>query len=130
MSMKTFLTIIASIGILFGVANLLVPDAVGVIYGTQPSPSAALMARYFGVALLAWAMISWFAREFHDEADLRHILAPSGVAHSLGVIVSASATMMGTMNAMGWTAVAIFLFGAIGSFYYMRASLPHGMVHT
>jgi len=127
LSVKTFLTFF---GLLFGVADLLVPARVGVIFGMEPSRSAELMARFFGVALLAWALISWFARDFHDESDLRHILAPSGFAHSAGVIVATIGTLSGTMNAMGWTGVLIFLFGAVGSFYFLTADLHQKVFHT
>jgi hypothetical protein len=130
MSVRTFLTIISIFGLLFGIGDLLVPDRVGAIYGMEASRSAELMARFFGVALLAWALISWFAKDFHDESDLRHILAPSGFAHSAGAVVAAMGTMSGDMNAMGWTAVAIFLFGAVGSFYFLTAGLHQEMVHT
>ena len=129
MSVKTFLTVISLIGLLFGIGELLVPDKVAAIYGVQTSPGAAMMSRFFGVALLAWAMISWFARDFHDESDLRHVLAPSALASSAGVVVAAMATMAGTMNALGWFPVLIFLFGALGSLYFLTARLPQGLVH-
>ncbi len=130
MSVKTFLTIISILGLLFGIGDLLIPDRIGAIYGMEASRSAELMARFFGVALLGWALITWFAKDFHDESDLRHVLAPSGVAHSAGAIVATMGTMSGVMNAMGWTGVAIFLFGAIGSFYFLTVSSHQRMVHT
>lgn len=130
MSLKTFLTIISIFGLLIGAGDLLFPDRVGAIYGVEPSRSAEMMARFFGVALLAWALITWFAKDFHDDSDLRHILAPSGFAHSAGVVVAAIGTMTGVMNAMGWTAVAIFLFGAVVSFYFLTVDLHQRMVHT
>jgi hypothetical protein len=130
MSVKTYLTIISIIGLGFGIGDLLIPDRVGAIYGMSASPSSELMARFFGVALLAWALIAWFAKDFHDEADLRHILAPSAVAHSAGVVVAAFGTVSGVMNAMGWTVALIFLFGAVGNFYFLTASLHHRLVHT
>ncbi len=130
MSVKTFLTIISLIGLLFGIGELLAPTTMASIYGAQVSPHSALMSRFFGVALLAWAMIAWFAKDFHDEADLRHVLAPSAFAHSAGVIVAVMGTLDGTTNAMGWLSALIFLFGAIGSFYFLTARLPHGLVHN
>jgi hypothetical protein len=130
MSVKTFLTILSLIGLLFGVAELLAPETMANIYGAQTSPHAALMSRLFGVALLAWAMIGWFAKDFHDEADLRHVLAPTAFANSAGLIVAAMGTMNGVTNAMGWVSALIFLFGAVGSFYFLTARLPHGLVHN
>jgi len=130
MSVKTFLTIMSILGLLFGIGDLLIPDRIGAIYGVEASPSAILMARFFGVALLAWALISWFAKDFHDDSDLVHVLAPSGLAFALGAVVAAMGTMSGVMNNMGWTSVAIFLFGAIGSFYFVLAGASHRMVHT
>jgi hypothetical protein len=130
MSVKTFLTIISILGLLFGIGDLLIPDRIGAIYGMEASRSGILMGRFFGVALLGWALISWFAKDFHDESDLRHVLAPSGVAHTAGFIVATMGTMSGDMNAMGWTSAAIFLFGGIGSFYFLTAGSQQRMVHT
>ncbi len=130
MSVKTFLTIISIFGLLFGIGDLLIPDRIGVIYGMEASRSGMLMGRFFGVALLGWALISWFAKDFHDESDLRHVLAPSGVAHVAGIIVAAMGTMAGDTNAMGWLSVAIFAFGAIGSFYFLAAASHRGLVHN
>jgi hypothetical protein len=130
MSVKTFLTIISLFGLFFGVGELLAPDRFAAIYGIETSRSLEMMARFFGAALLAWALIAWFAKDFHDESDLRHVLAPSGVAHTAGFIVAAMATMSGVMNAMGWFSAAIFAFGAIGSFYFTAAASRHGLIHT
>jgi hypothetical protein len=130
MSVKTFLTIISILGLLFGIGDLLIPDRIGVIYGMETSRAGMLMGRFFGVALLGWAMISWFAKDFHDESDLRHVLAPSGVAHVAGVIVATMGILAGDTNALGWLSVAIFLFGAIGSFYFLTAGSRQRMVHT
>jgi hypothetical protein len=120
MSVKTFLTIISILGLFFGIGELLIPDRLAAIYGIETSRSVEMMARFFGVALLAWALIAWFAKDFHDEADLRHVLAPSGVAHTAGFIVATMGTMSGVMNAMGWVSAAIFLFGAIGILFHGR----------
>ena len=130
MSVKTFLTIMSIVGLAFGFGNLLFPAQMGALYGMEPARGAEFMARYFGVALLAWATISWFAREFHDESDLRHVLAPSGVAFVAGLIVSTMGTLSGVTNALGWLSAAIFLVGALGSFYFLSASTRHGLIHT
>ncbi len=130
MSVKTFLTIMSILGLLFGIADLLIPARMGAIFGVEASRSSDLMAQLFGAALLAWALIAWFAKDFRDDSDLVHVLAPSGVGHAAGFVVAAMGTMSGVMNAMGWISVAIFLFGAIGSFYFVMAGASHRMVHT
>lgn len=130
MSVKTFLAIMSVLGLLFGIAYLLIPARMGVIYGVAASPAVEMVSRFFGVALLAWAMIAWFAKDFHDESDLRHVIAPSAFAFTAGAVVSAMGTLSGVMNAMGWTSAAIFAFGAIGSFYFMMAGMQHKLLRT
>jgi len=130
MSVKTFLTVLSIIGLIFGVAELLAPDQMAALYGMQASPASAHVSRLFGAALLAWGLIGWFAKDFHDEADLRHVLSPTALASSIGVIVTFMGSYEGTTNAMGYVSTLIFLFGAAGSFYFLTARLPHGLVHN
>ena len=82
------------------------------LYGLETSPSTLLVARLFGGALLAWGAIVWFARDFRDEAAVPAVLMATGVAEVISLGVAAMATLAGTMNAMGWVAVLIYLFGA------------------
>ena len=87
-TIKTFLAIISVIGIVFGVGFLLAPEQLGPILGHKKTPDVALAHRYFGGALLAWALIAWFAKDFRDLTALRAVLISSAIGHTAGFVVA------------------------------------------
>lgn len=120
MTVKTFFVIIAVLALVHGVGFVLVPEQVAAGYGMATSAPTLLMSRFFGAALVGLALIFWFARE--GSADFtRSVFIATIVGNVLGLIVAVTGTSAGTLNAMGWFAAAIYLFGAAGSGYFMRA---------
>jgi hypothetical protein len=119
MTIKTFLTIVAALGIVHGVAFLVAPNQVVRAYGIVPSAPIALMSRFFGGALLAWCAILWSAKSFRDEAAVRAVLLATCVAEAIGVLTAIAGTVAGTMNGLGWMAVAIYAFGSVGCAYFL-----------
>lgn len=119
MTIKLFLSIVGGLGVVHGVAFILAPDQVASLYGLQTSPAVALVSRLFGGALVAWGAIVWVAKSFHDEAAVRAVLTSTAVAEAISVCFVIQSTMAGTMNAMGWVAVFIYLFGTVGSVYFL-----------
>ena len=120
MTIKTFFMILAVLAVIHGVGFVLVPDEVASAYGLATSASSRLTAQLFGGALLAWGVIVWFAREFTGDA-LRGVLMGTIVGDVVSLIVAALGTLTGTMNAMGWVAVLIYLFSAAGCAYFLTA---------
>src|SRR3954471_21919631 len=118
MTLKTFFAIFALLSVLFGVGFVLAPGQVLANYGVESSPAIAVMSRLFGGTLLAMAVILWCARDFHDQAALRAVLIGLGVSGAVNFIVATAATSSGTVNALGWTTVVIYLVGAVGSGYF------------
>ena len=118
MSFKTFLSIVAILGIVHGAAFVVAPDQVATLYGLPTSAPVALMSRLFGGALLGWCGILWSARSFRDDAAIRSVLLVTAVAEAVGVLISLAATLSGTLNTLGWLAVAIYAFGTVGCAYF------------
>jgi hypothetical protein len=76
---------------------------------------------------LFWGVTLWFARDFPSEAA-RGVLIGTIIADVPSLIVVVMGTMAGTMNAMGWVAVLIYLLSAVGSGYFLMertARLSH-----
>ena len=119
MTVRTFFAIFAVLSILFGIGFVLAPAHVLVNYGVESSPALALMSRLFGGTLLAMAVILWSARDFHDGAAVRAVLIGLGVSGAVNFIVATAATSSGTINALGWSTVVIYLVGAVGSGYFL-----------
>jgi len=118
MTVKTFFMILAVLAVVHAIGFVLLPDQVASAYGVATSAATRLMAQLFGAALLAWGVIIWFARDFSGEA-LRGVLIGTVIGGVVGLIVSAMGTLAGTMNAMGWVAVLIYLFSAVGCGYFL-----------
>jgi hypothetical protein len=119
MTIRVFLSIIAVLGVVHGIAFIVVPEQVAASYGLVASPSSVLTARLFGGALLAWCAILWAARSFRDEGAVRSVLIATCFAEAVSLVVVIAGTLAGTMNAMGWVAVLIYLFGAVGCVYFL-----------
>ena len=118
MTIKTFFAIFAVLALLFGIGFVLAPAQVLSNYGVESSPAVALMSRLFGGTLLAMAVILWCAREFRDDA-LRAVLIGFGVADAVNLVVAIVAAWSGTVNALGWTTVLIYLCGTVGAGYFL-----------
>jgi hypothetical protein len=121
MTIKTFFAIFAVLSVLFGIGFVLAPGQVLSNYGVENSPAVALMSRLFGGTLLAMAVILWSARDFQDESAVRAVLIGLGVSGAVNLVVAILATTSGTINALGWTTVLIYLCGAIGAGYFLTA---------
>jgi hypothetical protein len=119
MTIKVFLSIIAILGVVHGIAFVVAPEQVAASYGMVSSPSSVLTARLFGGALIAWGAILWAARTFRDEGAVRSVLMATCVAEVVSLVEVIAGTLAGTMNAMGWVAVLIYLFGAVGCGYFL-----------
>jgi|SRR5580704_13941994 hypothetical protein len=120
MVVRTYLAIFAVISVLFGISFVLAPGPVLSIYGIRTAPDVELTARLYGGTLLAIAVIQWSAREF-PEAAVRAVLIALGVASVINLVVLAMASLAGTINAMGWSAVLIYLCAGVGAGYFLTA---------
>jgi hypothetical protein len=121
MKVKLFLVIAAVIAILYGIAFLLIPGFVLASYGVTPNAPTILGFRFFGVALLSLGLVVWFVRDTSDWTALRGLLLGLSIGDVVGVVVSIWGTVTGIMNAMGWSAVLIYLVLLAGSVYYLSA---------
>jgi hypothetical protein len=119
MTIKTFLSIIAALGVIHGIAFVIAPGTVDALYGLPETLPVALMSRFFGGALIAWGGILWATRSFRDEDAIRSILQCTAVAEFIGVLTAVFGTAFGTLNAMGWLAAAIYVFGTAGCVYFL-----------
>ena len=120
MTVRSYFAIFAVLSLLFGIGFVLAPGQVLINYGIADSPPVALMGRLFGGTLLAIAVIQWSARDF-SEAAVRPVLIALCIGDVVGLVVSIMATMAGTINAMGWSTVLIYLCGALGAGYFLTA---------
>jgi hypothetical protein len=119
MSIRAFFAIFAVLAGLFGLGFVFAPGAVLANYGIQTTPQVAVMSRLFGAALLAISLLQWMARDLSDRGALRAVLISLGVSDIVALVISIAATSAGTINALGWSTVAIYLLSALGCGYFL-----------
>jgi hypothetical protein len=120
MTVRTYFAVFAVLALLFGIGFVLAPGQVLSNYGIEASPPVALMARLFGGTLLAVAVIQWAARDF-PEAAVRPVLIGLCAADVVNLVIAIMATSAGTINALGWSTVLIYLCAAVGAGYFLTA---------
>ena len=118
MNRNVFLAFAAGVSIICAFGNLLVPAWVHEIHGLTSSPSASLVSRYLGSALLGLGVIVWMARHWGNSDALSAVMWGSLVVAVAGFIVSVHATMAGLMNAMGWALVIVQGLLALGFVFF------------
>lgn len=121
MNVRTYFAVFAVLAVLFGIGFVLAPGSVLTNYGITTTPAVAVMSRLFGGTLFAIAIIQWMARDFDTNAT-RGVLVGVGVADAINCIIAIAATTSGTINALGWSTVLIYLVGAIGAGYFLMTT--------
>jgi hypothetical protein len=108
MRSSTVFLIGAVIALVFGIGFVAMPAYVLSVYGVSGDVATVLMARFFGTALLQIAVTLWALKDTRDAATQRGLAMGGAIAGAVGLVVSLRGTMMGTLNTMGWSAVAIY----------------------
>jgi len=52
---------------------------------------------------------------------VRAVLVAAVIGNVVNLVVATMGTLAGTTNALGWSTVLIYLFGAVGSGYFLMA---------
>jgi hypothetical protein len=118
MKLNTLFTITAVVSLAYAIGLLLLPATLLTMYGVTSGPGEQLMTQLFGVELLAVGLVAWFARNVTDSSARRAILLAFLISQVIGVVVTLMGTLSGGFNAVGWSAVAIYLLLGLGSAYF------------
>jgi len=118
MKLSNLLVFNTIIALVYGISFVLVPTTVLSLYGMTQGTSEALAGQYFGVALIAIGLLTWFARSVTDSDAQRAIILALLISDVIGVIVAVLGTVSGVMSAVGWSAVGIYLLLALGYAYF------------
>jgi hypothetical protein len=119
MSTRLYLTIAAVVAILYGAAFLLIPVQASLIFSSFAEPRAVLYLRFCGAAILAWGLIVWFARDFHDWPAVRSVLIASVVGLAINLIINITATLEGWLNSNAWGSTVVLGLLLIGGVYQL-----------
>ena len=118
MKLKVLMVINAVLSAVFGIAFVLVPGRVISLYDVQPNPPLEYVGQLFGSALIAFAILTWLARNAPDSAARRAIVLALLVSFAVGFVVSLIGQLGGVVNALGWSTVVIYLVFTLGYGYF------------
>jgi hypothetical protein len=83
------------------------------------SPASLLGFRLFGSALIAIGVMTWFLKDSADWQAIKALLLSVAIGNVIGFLLVLFATINGTLGAMGWSAVLIYLLLLIGEGYFL-----------
>ncbi len=124
MKLKTLLIINAIITVMFGIAFVLIPWQVYMLYGVEPSPQMNYMGKLFGAALIVFAVLSWYSRNSFNSDALKAIIFAFFAGDVIGFIITLFGQLGKVVNGLGWLNVIIYFLLAIGFGYFQFAKLP------
>lgn len=123
MKLSNLLVVSAVIGAVFGVAFVIASGPFAAIYGVTLDRAGMLMAQLFGAALVAFAVLNWFARDVTDPQARQAVVLGNLVGNVIGFVVILIGQLAGIANALGWSSVAIYALLALG-FAYVQFMQP------
>ena len=121
MTAKTFLTISSIFAILYGLGFLLLPGPSITMYGTEPEPHLILVVRYFGSALLAFGVLTWFGRDFRDWEAVRGVLIAVAILNGVGLVLTLLGMAEALFNSMAWSSMILYIIFLAGAVYCLSA---------
>ena len=104
--------------LLFALGFLLAPERLLSACGATPDAQLVQMARFFGSAMLGYALLTWFARSVEEAAARRAVLLSLFLSFEIGFIVALQGQISGVVNALGWLTVALYLLFGLGYGYF------------
>ncbi len=121
MTLKNLLVVNAIVALFFGLALILSPDRLLLVFGITLSEAGLLIGRLLGAAILGNAALMWLARDCEESEARRVIVLALAIGFAIGVIVAVQGQLSGVVNSAGWAIVAIYLLALLGYGYFRFA---------
>ncbi|MGA9532223.1 MAG: hypothetical protein WBR18_05855 [Anaerolineales bacterium] len=109
MSIQRWMTVVGVLGLVFGLAYLLVPAPLLAFFGIGTTPSLTFAARFFGGSTLGWGVLGLTARGVPGRAGLGAIAGSFAFSFAIGTVLAVWGTLAGAINVYGWVVAALFL---------------------
>lgn len=84
-----------------------------------PESGRVFAAREYGASLIGNLMLTWFARNAIESDARRAIILGLCVYDAIGFVITLISQITGVLGPLGWFAMAIYLFFAIGFGYFL-----------
>jgi hypothetical protein len=112
------------VALIYGLLTLFIPSQLLALYDVELTAGGLIFARLFAAALLSFGLLTWLIRNRRPSSERQAIILALFLADAIGFIVTLLAQLDGTVNALGWSHVAIYLLLAIGFGYLRFAGQP------
>ena len=119
MSVRVYLTIAATVAILYGLAFLVMPVTTSLFFTDFAEARAVFYPRFCGATVLAWGLIVWFARDFQGCYPVRCVLISSIVGLLVNIIITVWATSTESLNAKAWGSAVMLVLLLINAVYQL-----------
>ena len=114
MSLKTVFLLSSFVAGFFALVTLLIPVTMLSWYGPGPiSDTTILMTRFFGVGLLAIALITFYLKNSELNSDVKSVVLAIMISDIAGFIVALWCQITKLLNNFGWLTVVIYGFFSI-----------------
>jgi hypothetical protein len=95
MTRQTFMTLAAAASVVSGLAALVAPAQLALVFGVTLDDQGILQTRLLGSAYLGYAAICWFGKDVRDDAARRAIALGSFVSWALSLVVTIAGVVVG-----------------------------------
>lgn len=125
MKFKTLMIIKSVVCLVLGLPILLIPDFFYGVFGATLAAGGAFAAREYGASLMGNLMVTWFGKNAGDSEARRAVIIGLCIYDAIGFVITLLATLSGVLNPLGWSAVAIYLFFAVGfGYFWVKSPQP------
>lgn len=119
MKLNTFFKIHAVVAVVFGLGFIFIPALILSYYTrVEVNDIGVFMSRLFGSAILTYAAVLWFASDTPESEAKRAIVKGFFLTMLVGLAVVLHFQLTGSINALGWSTVALYAFLALGYFKF------------
>ncbi len=116
MSFKTVFIIAAIVAGFFALVSLLIPATMLSWYGVESSGALVLMTRFYGAALLAIALLTFYLKNSKLTSNVKSVVLALLIFNTVGAIVAIWGQVSNILNTLGWSIVIIYVFFTIAYF--------------
>jgi hypothetical protein len=120
MKLSTYAIIVAILALIYGIGMLFFPVQFAQNYGVTLDPVSTGIAREFGAAMLAFAIVYWINRNVPESERSWSGLLWSGVVYNVAIFVIAlMAKRDGLVNPMNWSTIILAAILTLCSLYFL-----------
>jgi len=113
------MTVKAIVCIVFGLGFVILPSFVMNLYDVNLGEGGVYMTRLLGQAFILLSLLLWLVRNTDEAATRRAFALAILVGDLIGFVISLQGQLAGSVNALGWVTVIIYLVLALGFGYFL-----------